>query len=196
MAAKAPYYKVPVTAVYDWTGFYMGVNAGYGVGRDRLQNNDPITPGSATSTYLQPAGGSGGGQIGYNWQTGSMFGPLVYGVEADIQGGELKDSYPLLNNGAFPLAPQDTYSQKIDWFGTVRGRVGLATGPVLSYVTGGYAYGNVTTTYRPPWAFLPWLRAASRAAGPSAAASRHPSAATGPARSSTSISTSATRPTR
>ncbi|WP_441231283.1 outer membrane protein [Tardiphaga sp. 215_C5_N2_1] len=146
MAAKAPYYKVPVTAVYDWTGFYMGVNAGYGVGRDRLQNNDPITPGSATSTYLQPAGGFGGGQIGYNWQTGSMFGPLVYGVEADIQGGELKDSYPLLNNGAFPLAPQDTYSQKIDWFGTVRGRVGLATGPVLSYVTGGYAYGNVTTT--------------------------------------------------
>jgi outer membrane immunogenic protein len=39
-----------------------------------------------------------------------------------------------------------TYNQKIDWFGTVRGRIGLATGPVLSYVTGGYAYGNVKTS--------------------------------------------------
>src|SRR6187402_729083 len=113
MAAKAPYYKVPVTAVYDWTGFYMGVNAGYGVGRDRLQNNDPVTPGSATSTYLQPAGGFGGGQIGYNWQTGSMFGPLVYGVEADIQGAGLSDDRTIAGDPLLPTA----YSQKIDWFG-------------------------------------------------------------------------------
>jgi outer membrane immunogenic protein len=144
MAAKAPYYKMPVSTVYDWTGFYLGVNAGYGVGRDRLQTNDVLTPGMATSIYQQPAGAFGGGQIGYNWQTGSMLGPVVYGIEADIQGGELKDSYPLLEN--LPFNTPDSYSQKIDWFGTVRGRVGLATGPVLSYVTGGYAYGNVTAT--------------------------------------------------
>ncbi len=38
------------------------------------------------------------------------------------------------------------FNQRLDWFGTVRGRVGLATGPVLSYVTGGWAYGSVKTT--------------------------------------------------
>ena len=43
------------------------------------------------SFYTSPQGGFGGGQIGYNWQTGSVFGPIVFGVEADIQGGGLSD---------------------------------------------------------------------------------------------------------
>ncbi|MEA2941867.1 MAG: outer rane immunogenic protein, partial [Bradyrhizobium sp.] len=38
------------------------------------------------------------------------------------------------------------FNQRLDWFGTVRGRVGIATGPVLTYVTAGWAYGNVKTT--------------------------------------------------
>jgi outer membrane immunogenic protein len=134
MAAKAPYYKAPLVAVYNWTGFYIGVNAGVGIGRDRTThslNND--------SLYIAPEGGFGGGQIGYNWQADSLLGPIVYGVEADIQGAGLSD-------GRTTVAPATNYSQKNDWFGTVRGRVGIATGPVLSYVTGGYAYGNVKST--------------------------------------------------
>jgi outer membrane immunogenic protein len=47
--------------------------------------------GSPYSFYVAPQGGFGGGQIGYNWQTGSMFGPIVFGVEADIQGAGLSD---------------------------------------------------------------------------------------------------------
>jgi outer membrane immunogenic protein len=137
LAVKAPYYKAPVALVYDWTGFYIGVNAGDGLGRDRAQH---FMPGSADSLYLSPQGGLGGAQIGYNWQTHSLLGPLVFGVEADIQGAGLSDHYTSL------LAGTDTYSQKLDWFGTVRGRVGLATGPVLSYVTAGYAYGSVNTS--------------------------------------------------
>jgi outer membrane immunogenic protein len=137
LAVKAPYYKAPVALVYDWTGFYIGVNAGDGLGRDRAQH---FMPGSADSIYLSPQGGLGGAQIGYNWQTHSLLGPVVYGVEADIQGAGLSDHYTSL------LAGADTYSQKLDWFGTVRGRVGLATGPVLSYVTAGYAYGSVNTS--------------------------------------------------
>jgi outer membrane immunogenic protein len=137
LAVKAPYYKAPVALVYDWTGFYIGVNAGDGLGRDRAQH---FMPGSADSIYLSPEGGLGGAQIGYNWQTHSLLGPLVFGVEADIQGAGLTDHYTSL------FAGDATYSQKLDWFGTVRGRVGLATGPVLSYVTAGYAYGSVNTS--------------------------------------------------
>jgi outer membrane immunogenic protein len=139
LAVKAPYYKAPVALVYDWTGFYIGVNAGVGLGRDRAQH---LIPGfSADSLYLSPQGGLGGGQIGYNLQTYSLLGPMVLGVEADIQGTGLRDSYP----SVIPL-PGIAYSQKLDWFGTVRGRVGFAHGPVLSYVTAGYAYGSVNTS--------------------------------------------------
>ncbi len=90
MAAKAPYYKAPVVSgLLTGPASIWASTRATGVGRDRANNNDPITPGSATSTYLSARMARfGGGQIGYNWQTGSMFGPLVYGVEADIQGGE------------------------------------------------------------------------------------------------------------
>jgi len=138
--APRPYTKAPVMAtVYDWTGFYVGVNAGVGLGRNRTTHDMGAT---ANSTYLSPQGGLGGAQIGYNWQTnGSFLGPIVFGVEADIQGADMRDGYPSL-----PIFGGALYNQKLDWFGTVRGRVGLATGPVLTYVTAGYAYGNVNTT--------------------------------------------------
>jgi outer membrane immunogenic protein len=137
LAVKAPYYKAPVVAVYNWTGFYVGVNAGAGIGRDRVShfyNGD--------SVYQSPQGGFGGAQIGYNWQADSLLGTIVYGVEADIQGGDLS------GGGATLVGPlgATVYSTKSDWFGTVRGRVGIATGPVLSYFTGGYAYGNVKSS--------------------------------------------------
>ena len=136
MAVKAPYYKAPVAApIYDWTGFYLGVNAGLGLGRDRAQHVDGAL---ADSTYLSPFGALGGGQIGYNWQTNSFVGPIVFGLEADIQGADMTDSRTNLLG--------DRYSQKLDWFGTVRGRIGLVNGPTLTYVTGGYAYGNVNTS--------------------------------------------------
>jgi outer membrane immunogenic protein len=139
MAVKAPYHKAPVMAVYDWTGFYIGVNAGVGLGRDRTIHGTPL---GTDSLFLSPQGGLGGGQIGYNWQTDSLLGPIVYGLEADIQGAGLSDDRTNVNG---PLVAT-TYNQKIDWFGTVRGRIGRATGPVLSYVTGGYAYGSVKTS--------------------------------------------------
>lgn len=138
MAAKAPYLKAPVVAVYNWTGFYLGVNAGVGIGRDRVTSNF-----NGDSIYGSPQGGFGGGQIGYNWQADSLLGPIVYGVEADIQGAGLNGGGANVVDFA---GARDTFSQTSDWFGTVRGRVGIATGPVLSYVTGGYAYGNIKST--------------------------------------------------
>ena len=138
LPVKAPPYTKapPIASVYDWTGFYLGVNAGLGLGRNRTQHY----PGDGTldSLYQSPLGAIGGGQIGYNWQTDSFLGPIVFGIEADIQGADMSDRYVNVLG--------DAYSQKLDWFGTVRGRVGLVTGPTLSYVTGGYAYGNVNST--------------------------------------------------
>uniref|UniRef100_E6VBM0 Porin n=1 Tax=Rhodopseudomonas palustris (strain DX-1) TaxID=652103 RepID=E6VBM0_RHOPX len=139
LAVKAPYMKAPVAAVYDWTGFYIGANVGVGLGRD-LQTHSYPGAGTLNSTYLQPQGAIGGGQIGYNWQFGSMFGPMLIGVEADIQGSGMSDGYTSLNGLA------TNYNQKLDWFGTVRGRVGLVRGPAFGYFTGGYAVGNVKTT--------------------------------------------------
>jgi outer membrane immunogenic protein len=144
MAVKAPYLKAPVAMVYDWTGFYIGVNAGVGIGRDYTRLAIPAIP-SFEASYLNPQGGMGGGQIGYNWQVqNSFFGALVFGVEADIQGTGLRDGYTCLLSCTVGL--NSRFNQKLDWFGTVRGRVGIATGPVLTYVTAGWAYGNVKTT--------------------------------------------------
>jgi outer membrane immunogenic protein len=142
LPARVGYTKAPVAMVYDWTGFYFGVNAGVGAGRNRETLSYPAA-GSLNTIYVQPQGGFGGGQAGYNWQTNSFLGPLVIGVEADIQGGGLNDgSNSLLGVGASNV----TINQKLDWFATARGRIGLSRGPALGYVTGGYAYGNVKTS--------------------------------------------------
>ncbi len=139
LSVKAPYTKAPpIAALYDWTGFYLGVNAGLGLGRNRTQHFDA---GVETSTYLSPLGAIGGVQAGYNWQTDSFLGPLVLGIEADIQGADMRDGYVSLNT-----IGTDTFNQRLDWFGTVRGRIGLVTGPTLSYLTAGYAYGDVKTS--------------------------------------------------
>jgi outer membrane immunogenic protein len=145
MAVKAPYLKAPVAMVYDWTGFYIGVNAGVGIGRDYTRLAVPAGL-SFEASYLNPQGGLGGGQVGYNYQTASSFfgGPLVFGVEADIQGTGMRDNFNCLIGCLVGL--NNNFNQRLEWFGTVRGRVGIATGPVLSYVTGGWAYGSVKTT--------------------------------------------------
>jgi outer membrane immunogenic protein len=143
LAAK-PYYKAPVLAqVYNWSGFYIGANAGVGFGRDYTQLG---TAGGNPSSRLGAIGALGGGQIGYNLQYGNFLGlgNIVIGAEADIQAADLNDDrtcmYGCINGTGLAVG------QKLDWFGTVRGRVGLATGPLLTYATGGFAYGDVKTT--------------------------------------------------
>lgn len=144
LARKAPVYKAPVMQVYDWTGFYIGVNAGGSVGRNRTSTAGSVlgTPFLGERAHLSPAGAVGGGQIGYNWQFRNFYN-VVLGVEADIQASGQRDNHTCL----FACTPAffARFDQKLDWFGTVRGRIGLATGPVLTYFTAGYAYGNVQT---------------------------------------------------
>jgi outer membrane immunogenic protein len=113
-------YAAPVAA---WTGFYLGVNGGYG------------WTDSSDSAYWQPEGGFGGGQIGYNWQ-GFYHPNLVVGIEADFQGGDISDSSNFYGD-----------ESSLNYFGTVRGRIGFAFDRTLIYGTGGFAYGEVEHNY-------------------------------------------------
>ncbi len=141
----APY--VPET----WTGFYAGINGGYGwsakssnvtatgnnqvvVWDGEFSSLQPVTQSGAKS--FDADGGFGGGQIGYNLQRDH----LVFGLEADIQGAAIDGS------GTVSLANVNasaTGKNNLDWFGTVRGRVGYAAGTTLLYFTGGLAMGGV-----------------------------------------------------
>ncbi len=138
MAVKAPLLKAPMAAPYSWTGWYIGANAGYGLGQGL--GTYSFGPGTAFETFNGiPAGGFGGGQLGFNYQISSF----VLGAETDIQGAGISDTRTCL----FSCIPGSSalIDQKLNWFGTTRARLGLATGPVLTYVTAGAAYGEVET---------------------------------------------------
>jgi len=151
LPAKAPIYtKAPVYVDpgFDWTGFYIGGNIGYswGQSRDTSTVSTPTAPAFVTTSDKSSLDGIvGGGQIGYNWQMQRA----VFGLEADFQGTDEKGSraFSFTIPGFFALALPPTpvtLQQKIDWFGTVRGRIGYLVDPkVLLYVTGGLAYGQV-----------------------------------------------------
>jgi outer membrane immunogenic protein len=144
MPVKARIYKAaPVP--YSWAGGYVGANLGYGVARNpsSLPNN---FPGANPETFnLQPHGVFGGLQAGYNWQSGGW----VLGVETDVQLSAQMDAQTCLEQFCRSVPAPNGFTsnieQKAPWFGTTRGRVGYAVGPVLSYVTGGLAYGKVQT---------------------------------------------------
>lgn len=141
-----PYVKAPPPPppAPGWTGFYLGVNGGYGWNRNTgdLFCVDVAFCPEATGNLLKPKGGLAGGQIGYNWQSGIV----VYGIEADIQWANIHDSATVAT--AEPGLDFDA-SQKLDWFGTVRGRLGItpwSQGGALLYVTGGLIYGGEKTS--------------------------------------------------
>ncbi len=142
LAARIAFKKAPVAATaYDWTGVYAGVNVGLAVGGEGRSGLDVLGFGGSFETFnLASLGAVGGGQTGYNYQ----FGNWVIGAEADIQGiGNDKHSNCVLTCNALNGA---MLSEDMQWFGTVRGRVGYASGPILNYFTAGFAYGGVTTT--------------------------------------------------
>lgn len=168
LAADLPSLKAPPLPIAPpplWTGFYAGLNAGYGfdAGAGAFFTGSPaaitatppqpdVTLGSGLPGSLYPtvSGFLGGGQVGYNWQVGDR---LVLGVEADIQGragGSSSVTSAAVTNvdaflGAFPIRTFRAASaqKESDWVGTVRGRLGyLFTPQLLVYGSGGLAYGD------------------------------------------------------
>lgn len=163
--AGAGYYKGPAAAVpaFHWAGLYAGVNAGYGTNRgdvninpESVNANIAVLSGlSPTALSVRDAGFLGGGQIGYNWQTGG----LVWGVETDLDwaqiGGSTANSFggPITvavpgGTVTFPGGVTTTVDKNISWLGTTRGRIGtLASDNLLLYFTGGVAYGGAELAF-------------------------------------------------
>jgi outer membrane immunogenic protein len=144
-AADLPLKSRPVPVeVYTWSGFYVGGH----VGGAWLNDTDATAtsqlsgapPTTQTGTFANSDHGFlfGGAQAGYNWQ----FGNFVAGVEADISISGLKQNQTLtLTDGA--ITDVVTSTRAMDWFGTVRGRIGYLFVPrLLGYLTGGFAYGR------------------------------------------------------
>jgi len=133
--AARPYTKAPVAmaSVYNWTGFYIGANAGGGSSRNCWDATSAF--GAAVPTTSEgchnATGAIAGGQIGYRWQSANW----VFGVEAQGDWADLKGSNtsspatfaPLVNN------------TKIDAIGLFTGQVGYAWNNVLWYAKGGAA---------------------------------------------------------
>lgn len=151
-AADAVYYQDTTSsaapAAYSWSGFYVGVNAGIGGGTAKHPFSVVDTAGTALldgSLNINGSGFVGGAQVGYNVDSGSV----VWGVEGDIQ-------YANINNRisasfADPSNPANTLDlsagTNLEWFGTIRARVGMpVTDRFLAYLTGGAAYGETRSS--------------------------------------------------
>jgi outer membrane immunogenic protein len=129
--AARPYAKAPamIAAVYDWSGFYIGANGGWGSSRKCWDNVTPAGVFFANEGCHDATGGVAGGQIGYRWQAGAwVFGVEGQGDWADLRGRNIS-----------VLAPAATNESKIGAFGLFTGQIGYAFNNVLFYVRGGAA---------------------------------------------------------
>ena len=137
-AAAEPSVNLPVKAlaatpeqtIFEWSGIYIGAHAGFGRGSSHALLADPA-PVSANSDF---GGRIGGVQAGYNRQLSS--GVLV-GVEGDISFPNALASNAIVSTLA---TPNTSVSEQSDYFATIRGRLGYASGHWLLYATGGLAF--------------------------------------------------------
>jgi outer membrane immunogenic protein len=142
-APPAP--ALPVAANTNWTGFYVGLNAGYAWGQNAT--NCSFVPGINSPCQglalpdLKSQGGLFGAEIGANWQYQNW----VIGAALDWSALDLHastTSFPSIDPGK-----TDQLASRYDWLGTARGRVGYVVGQSLFYGTGGFAFGRVKDTY-------------------------------------------------
>jgi outer membrane immunogenic protein len=165
LPVKAPF--IAPAPVYNWTGFYIGLNAGGAWGTFHATTTTDFNPAplggppvynisnppedvaalaAVGAQNISGAGFTGGGQVGYNWQAGAA----VFGVEADINYFRLSGSatktgpYPPF----FPPFTMTVNSQvNTDWLFTARPRLGYASNNWLFYVTGGLALTRLHGTF-------------------------------------------------
>lgn len=136
----------PLELPFDWSGFYVGVNGGYGLGQGDATlvtnglpapvNLPPNIPGKlndlSTDAFL------GGVQVGYNAQ----FGVWVFGLEGDIDYFNGNDKVSV----DWPLG-RNSIEVEYNWLATARARAGYAYDRLLIYATGGVAFADIDTTY-------------------------------------------------
>lgn len=126
--AKGPVYKA--IPYYNWTGWYGGINAGYGWDPNYWLERPAGTPDIMLD--LNPHGFFGGVQAGYNWHYRPNW---LFGVEADFQISDINDRY----NFIYPGGGASFATLAIDYFATLRGRFGYVMDRNLFYFTAGAA---------------------------------------------------------
>ena len=138
LPVKAP--PQPQLSVPTWTGFYVGIHAGYAWGD--WAGDLTFDPGTGPLFVFDPPhrtinanGGVLGGQIGFNYQVNYF----VFGLEADASWTNLKGSNSFTT---FDGATNWAIENRLEWFATVRGRAGIATNNLLFYGTAGVAFGQ------------------------------------------------------
>jgi len=155
---KAPAYGAPVAIAWSWAGPYVGINAGYSAGKSKTDAvfSDPTgAPLFTTGSTDNLNGVIAGFQGGYNWMASSW---LMAGIEADIQ-LSTQNTTPsficpgaICNPGIGDLATSFDRAQTLDWFGTVRGRLGATVTPeTMAYLTGGLALAEIKTAGIVAW---------------------------------------------
>jgi outer membrane immunogenic protein len=149
--------QTPGAPASNWTGFYAGLNVGYGWGDESIRvsgdaaaTQPAIAAGVLPRSFADdPSGIIGGAQIGYNHQIGWA----VLGLETDFQGADIRAQQTVSTNvpGFFPFTTRG--EQNLEFLGTARGRFGVALlDSMILYATGGLAYGHVelsTTSTNP-----------------------------------------------
>jgi outer membrane immunogenic protein len=123
-----PAYGSPINRVYNWTGFYLGLNGGGAVGNTPWGSGPDATAGTASNS-----GGLVGGTIGYALQAGDA---LVLGVEADLD-------WARISSTVSPASCAPNCELRVPWLATARLRVGYSFGGVLPYATGGVGIGRL-----------------------------------------------------
>jgi outer membrane immunogenic protein len=147
--------------VYDWSGFYVGVHAGYGWADTDFDYEADANPGVIVPFEWESDGALGGGQIGYNFQTGGF----VFGVEVDVSAMDMSETVDF--DALFGVGSDTVIESSFGWLATIRGRVGYAFDNFLIYGTGGYVTGEgesegtstsggVTTTFSEDSDFDGW----------------------------------------
>lgn len=136
--------SVAVSPYYDWSGFYIGANAGYGWARDDHADlttgggfftNGPTGPFGGTQR-IEPRGAVYGGQAGYNWQAANW----VFGLEIAGDGTSIRRTDSSI------FFPDDEFLRaRIDGIVTVTGRIGYSFNNFLPYIKGGYAAADLST---------------------------------------------------
>jgi len=148
----APVYKAPppAAALFNWTGFYVGLQAGYGWGDSNI-NDGGFAPSWSTSGWLA------GAFVGFNYQISA----LVLGVEGDL-------NFANITGNVDPGPPTNVVSSKIDSLGSIRGRLGFTGGQWLFFATAGYAWAGASHSQTAAFAAVPTGTANATLQGPTA----------------------------
>jgi outer membrane immunogenic protein len=153
VAADLPNIKEPSVApalpvpAFSWTGFYVGVNGGYGLDHVSFPYAVVLPPTYSGQSALTERGPAFGGQVGYNYEIIGvpLFSHVVVGVEGDADWGDINGSATIPTS----FGPA-TLGTRIENFGTLRGRIGYSFDRLLIYIGGGLSYATTENYYSGP----------------------------------------------